>query len=341
MYYMGMDVHKKSCYATVVDEQGITVSEKRFLNTIEELDKFLHETDRNTRIVMEATYSWEHIYDNIVSEGFDVCLTHPTKTRAIAEAKIKTDRMDSKILADLLRANLIPKAYVPSREIRDLRKVVRHRASLISIRTSIKNMIHSILAREGIKHDFSDLFGKKGVNFLKNLTLREPSRLALSNCLMILECLNERIEETTNYLSMIAHNFREVKLLTTVPGIGIYSALLILSEIGEIERFPNPKKLCSYAGLVPSTHQSGEVLWHGRITKIGSTWLRWVLIQSTHSAISHPSKLQKYYQKIKRKKGTNTAVVATARKMLVCIYWMLIRNKEFKDRAEARAIRGH
>lgn len=116
---------------------------------------------------MEAPSTWKHIYDYIESKGLEVSLAHPLKTRAMADARIKTDSIDSETLANLLRADLIPEAYVSPKAVRELRSIVRHRASLIRIRTEVKNKVHAILAKECIRHDFSNLFGKAGIEFLK------------------------------------------------------------------------------------------------------------------------------------------------------------------------------
>lgn len=334
--YVGLDVHKMFVYATVLDEQGNKVKEERFLNTLEELDEFIQQLPEDTKAVLEASSTWDPIYDYLEGAGVDVKLAHPLKTRAIAEARIKTDSIDPATLAHLLRTDLIPESYVPPKEIRDLRTIVRHRASLVRLRTEVKNKIHALLAKEGIRHNFTDLFGKKGMKFLMEIDLREANKLALDNYLSVLEVLNSRVKETSARLESLANGIKEVELLRTIPGIGTYSALLIVSEIGNINRFKNPQKLTSYAGLVPSVHQSGSTKRFGRITKQGSGWLRWILVQATHKTVIAPSKLQDFYRKLALKKGKKIAVTATARKMLVTIYWMLIRNQSFHayDRAQ-------
>lgn len=326
--YIGLDVHKNFCQATVMNRDGVKLSEKKFLTTLKELDEFLEDIDKDAEIVMEASSTWEYLYDSIEEKGYKVCLSHPLKTRAIADARIKTDRIDSETLANLLRADLIPKSYVPSKEIRDLRFIVRHRASLVSMRTEAKNKVHAILRRKGIKHEYSDLFGKEGMEFLKNMEVDVHTRFALNNYLAVIENLNSKINETSVYIESLA-DLPEVKLLTTIPGVGIYSAMLILSEIGDINRFPSPKKLCSYAGLVPSVYQSGSTVKYGKITKQGSSWLRWILIQSAHKTVKSPNALQRFHAEISKRKGKKIAIVATARKMLIYMYKMITLNLSF------------
>lgn len=330
MLYVGLDVSKRSCSATVMNARGKILQQTKFLNSIEELDKFLESLHtRKASFVMEASYTWEHLYDYIEENEFEVCLANPVKTKAIAEARTKTDKIDSMILAHLRRTDLVAKVYVPPKNIRDRRTIVRHRASLVKIRTEMKNRIHAILAKEGINPEFSDLFGKQGMAFLEKLQLRDVHRFALDNYINVIENLNQRIEETNEFIESLASKDEQVKLLTTIPGIGIYSAMLLMAEICDVERFPDSKKLCSYAGLVPSTYQSGNVEYHGHITKRGSTWIRWVLIQATHIAVRQNNFLQKFYRRIAKRKGQKIAIIATSRKMLEVVYHILKDNQPF------------
>jgi transposase len=245
------------------------------------------------------------------------------KTRLIAEARIKTDSIDSESLAYLLKADLIAKSYVPPKEIREQRRIARHRASLVKIRTIVKNMIHALLARNGIKHSFSDLFGKAGIEFLRSLELDEESRFELNQYLVLLRVLSYKIEETQELVEDIAEQNYYAKLLISVPGISYLSALVIAGEIADVSRFGSSKALASYAGLVPSTYQSGNKSYHGSITKQGSVWLRWILIQAANKAVESNKHLRKFYLRIAKKKGHNVAVVAVARKLLRYIWVML------------------
>lgn len=329
--YVGLDVHKRYCYATVLDGSGRVVSQGRFLNTIEELDHFLEAVDGQAQVVMEAFSLWEPLYDRIESKGFEVTLAHPLRTRAIAEARIKTDKIDSQTLAHLLRADLLPAAYVPDRPTRLLRTIVRHRAALVKLQTAMKNRIHALLTQAGIQHPFSDLFGRAGKQFLRGLELDQIRCLALHNYLEVLDVVQAKIKETSAFLTQWTRDRKDVALLESIPGVGTYGALLILGEIGDVNRFPAGKKLCAYAGLVPIVHQSGQTRRHGKITKQGSPWLRWILIQAAHQAVRVPNALQRFYTRLARKKGNKIAIVATARKLLLYIYQMLRWEVRFEE----------
>ena len=323
MFYAGFDIHQKFIYATVLDENSQIVQQGKFLTREADLDNFLgFLPPKQVKVVMESCGIWEDFYDVLMSKGYDVCLANPQAVKAIASAKIKNDKIDSEILAKLLKADLIPKSYIPTKEVRELRYLVRHRKILIKHRTKVKNNIHQILRIKNIKHGFRDVFTQKGVMYLKSLN---HDRI---NCfLRIMETLNKEIDELDQKLKDNKTSAKEVHLLQTMPGIGKYAAQVIQSEIGDIKRFSSPKKLCNYAGIVPSQNQSGEQDYKGRITKVGSRNLRWILVQGGQVAVCLPNKLQKYYYKLAKKKSRSKAIIAVARKMLT-IQWHMLKNKE-------------
>lgn len=329
--YVGLDIHKKQNFATVVDEKGIVLQQSIVRNKDREMEKFLEPFQTNTKFALEACSVWEPIYDFIDSKGFDVSLIHPKRTRLIAESRVKTDKIDATVIAQLLRADLIHRSYVPDRETRKLRFLVRHRKALVRTRVQIKNRVHAILAREGVTHELSDLFGKQGLLVLKNIPLRNENRFAINHNLGLLEEINLKIKETDEYIATKAEGIKEIELLKTIPGISTYSAMVIYAEIADIKRFPNWKKLCGYSGLTSSVYQSGETERYGNITKEGSKLLRWILIQCVQKTTRKPNGLQIFYLKILKKKGTKKANVAAARKLLVYIYIMLTQNKRFEE----------
>ena len=342
--YVGLDVHKKYCYATMMDEKGETLCGRMFLNTIGELDRFIESIpSEDAEVVLEASTSALPVYDHLESKGLEMHMAHPLRTKAIASAKVKTDKIDSKVLADLLRMDGIPEAYVPSKEIRGLRDVVRHRISLVRMRTQIKNRIHAILAKEGTRHNFSDLFGRLGMFALKKVKLNKSNRIAMNNFLDVLEVLNAKIDETTKYIEDVGKEMEDVKLLVTIPGIGIYSAVLVIAEIGDVSRFLDHGKLTSYAGLTPRVYQSGSVNRTGHITKQGSKWLRWILVQCAHSTVrsKQPNHLQTFYHRKAKKRGNKIAITATARKLLKVAYYMLQNNEPFKPEGKNIKVKNH
>ena len=258
----------------------------------------------------------------------DVVLSNPIKTKAIASAKIKTDKLDALKLADLLRGGYIAKCYVPDRRIMDLRELVRHRLALVRIRTRMKNKIHGIMLMKGVRitddvHPFSHMYIEK---------LKGMNDYRINGYLRIIESLDSEINDVSRKIRLYVKENDIARLLMTIPGIGYYSALLIVSEIGDTSRFPDSYHLCSYAGLVPSTHSSGGITHYGSsITKTGSKHLRWIMLECVHAHISNDknSNITQFYQRLAKKKGNSKAAVAAASKLLKVVYWVMKERREY------------
>ena len=324
MHYVGLDLHKEKVYGTILDENGTMIKEGKFRNKKEEFIQFFQDI-HEAEVALEATGFCHPIYDLIRDMGYNVSVAHPLKTRLIGEAKIKTDKIDAKVLAHLLRGDLLPTSYIPDKDVRNFRDIVRQRAYLVRLRTQMKNKIHSELSKRWINPDIPDIFTNKGKESLRKMRIETVDRY-----LDIINSLDECINEISEEIKSIGRKNDDIQLLMTIPGIGYYSALMILGEIGDINRFQDSHRLCSYAGLVPTTHQSGNTLYHGHITRSGSKWLRWILIQSTLIHVRHDTHLTRFYHKLARKKGKKIAVVATANKLLRVIYQMLKNKEQFK-----------
>jgi len=338
--YIGLDVHKKLSYYSMVDGEGTEVKRGRFPTTCEGLDEFASKLPEGAKVAIEASTSGIFAYERLDEGGIEVHLAHPVYVKPFAKKHVKTDKVDARVLAQLLRMAYLPESYVPGKEIRDQRVLIRHHASLVRLRTSIKNRIHALLAIEGIQtSEFSDLFGKKGMEFLKGVKLREVRRKALDNYLDVLKALEERIEEMEDILKEKTKITDEAKWLMSIPGIGYHNALLILSELGEIERFSNPKSMVSYSGLAPKVEQSGDYRRYGHINKHSNGFLRWAFIQSARAAVrsSKPNRFQRIYNKIKARRGEKVAIVATARHMAESVYWVLTRKEYYKENRAIRA----
>jgi transposase len=328
-----MDSGKKYSWGNAVDAQtGEVLKERKLTNDPESFRAFAEGLTRPIRLVMESTGNWAYLYECWEELVEEVQLAHPLKTRAIASARIKTDRIDAKILADLGRADLVPQPYISPREVRDLREQLRHRAFLVSLQTKLKNRIHSVLGKLGISlPEVSDLFGKAGIAWLKSLELRDPFRSLVDQDLRVLETVAQEIKQATQEIETLAKEDPRVEWIRPIRGIGPYSAMLILAEIGEVDRFPDPKKLVSFAGLCPSTHQSGSVCYHGRLTKQGSKWLRWVLVEAAQHYAMVPGRLGNFYRRLAHRKGSKVARVALARELLGVIYHCLKKGVVFQE----------
>jgi transposase len=219
---------------------------------------------------------------------------------------------------------------MPDKEISMLREQVRRRAFLVRERVRLRVKIKSILTYEGIRWP-SDrgLFTVKGVEWLHALRF-EP----VESYLRVLKPLDDEIRLVSRRLRGVAEEDEDVKLLMTIPGIGYYSALLVKSEIGDINRFPFGDRLCSYAGLVPSTHASGNTVRHGGITKEGSRWLRWVMVEAAQTHVHrYDTSITHVYNRIAERRGKRSAVVAAAHKLLLVCYSVLKNKHPYYDQA--------
>jgi transposase len=330
MEMIGLDIHRKQCQPTVIDEDGNILEEKRVETTTEALRAFFLKHP-NAKVAIESTGVWEHVFNVARSCGNQVVLANPLKTRLIAEARVKTDKVDSRILAMLMKADMLPECYVPDDETREARKDVRERLLMKKTSTALKNHVYSELLRRGIEYKDGVLGSKTGRRWAKQ-TLAEPR---LEQTFTLLEAVEAAIAEYNKERLLPAFERNgKAQLVSTMPGIGYYSALTIVAELGDINRFPDTDKVVSYCGLNPSVHQSADHERHGSITKTGPTSLRWVLVEASHSHLLHckdkvDCTLCQFYKRISKRRGKNIAFVAMAAKMVRIIYWMLKLNQPY------------
>jgi transposase len=328
-HYLGVDLHGKRSYLVLMTAEGAIEDKRRLSNS--EVTDYIKGIPRNTHAVLEATGNWSYMYDLLAQRLDQVDLAHPQQVRAIATARIKNDRIDATILAHLTRTNLLPRAYAAALPIRELRDATRHRSRLVRERTRHKNRIHRILSRYNLHSPYTDLFGKKGNEWLAEQipVLSQIHQQMTGDYLAIIDALNQRIKAADQTIHAWSKTDPRAALLMSMPGIGVYSAAIIVAEIAEIRRFHRAKELCSFAGLVPSTRSSDSNTYHGRITKQGSSWLRWIMISASQRAGSRSPRLKAFYDRIAQKHGGKTARVALARKMLSIVFFMLSRQQPF------------
>ena len=327
MLYVGLDVHKEFCQASILNEKGFEEDNLRFPTTRRGLESFLDRFE-DASFVLESTGVWEFVYEIIEEKGFPVKLAHPLKVRAIAEASVKTDKVDARTLAKLLRLDMVPESYIPPKEIRDLRRLTRLRSYLTQTNTGLKNRTHAELLTRGI-HRPDDLvkpFTQKSNDWMRSLDIP-----GVDVQLNMIEAVQGQISLVNEMIRREYDRREEVRNLTSIPGIGIYSALVIFAEIGDVRRFPDPEHLCSYAGLTPTVSQSASSVHYGGISKEGSKQLRWILTEVVHShhRFEPSSNLSRFYDKIARKRGKQKAAMAAARKLLHIIYWMMLNGEPY------------
>lgn len=331
MWYIGIDLHKHSLTLLVMNYEGEIVFTGRFATTEEDawMSVFLRYQPFTAVIEASGTFRW--LYDLLNPYG-SVVVAHPLRLRAIWSGRAKTDALDAKVLADLLRANLIPTSYVPPENYQMLRELTRARARIVRDRTHARNQLGQLLARLNIHPPYKSPYGPRGRRWIRTVSMNVSSSIIREELLERLAYLDNAITQMDLKLEAMASNFPQVKALTDLYGIGLFSALLIIAEIGEPNRFRQARQVAAYAGLTPTVRQSGQHDYRGAISKEGSTWMRWILVEAAMRIIRKDQPLQAFYKRVSRKAGKKRARVAVARK-LAEICWKRLRNWEREKHA--------
>jgi transposase len=337
--YVGIDLHRRTSHVAAFDEEGLELLSRRVTNDPDVLRAIFAELGGEARVALEAAFGWEWLADLLEAEGIELHLAHPRQTKAIAAARVKTDAVDARTLAHLLRADLLPEAYVAPQELRALRELLRHHIGLTRLRTALKNRVHALLARQGIQHRRAELFGPRGRRFLADLSLPQATRRRLESLLALIADFDRELATVKREIEACAKNDPRVSVLTQIPGVGNFIALLVIAEVGEVTRFPSPRQLASFAGLTPRVRNSVERVRLGSISHQGSPHLRWGLIQAAQTAVQADGPLKTFYERIKHRRGSKVAKVAVAREILTLCYYGL-RDGEIR-RLEAAAARAN
>lgn len=328
--YIGVEYHLAYSYMTVMDEAGEIRARGRVTNDRGAITELLRQAGGAgpRSAVLEASRNWTVMYDLLEELVEEVHLAHPLKVKAIAEARIKTDKIDSEVLAHLLRCDLLPEAHVPKESTRTVRNTLRQRMFFVRVRTMTKNRMRGVVDRyPELNRPCKHIFGKEGLAWLRTVPLKNADRRLLDEELELLGALEERISRSDRLVKELADGDDRITLLQTIPGIGPFFALLIAHEVDDVSRFANEKKLCSYIGIVPSTYSSGGRTYHGRLTKQGNKYLHWALIEAIWPAVRADPGLATYHARVKARAGRNPAKIATARRLATIVYRVLSQRR--------------
>jgi transposase len=330
MNYVGLDVHRKSVVATVLDGEGRVVQQTKFGPTDRELVEFLEQLPGHRKVALEACSMWEHYYDAAASTGAEVTLSDPYKTKLIAKTNRKTDKVDSQALATLLRLDSLPSAFAPPSEIRALRSIVRERIFYRRKATSMMMRVYAQLVAKGIEYEDRILVHRRKREILRQhgLPLVDRGLDAIRAMEDTAKLLDQAIEEAWEASP-------EAQLLTTIPGVGKLTAVALVAFLCPIERFHSEDEVCSYVGLVPSTHQSGEHLYHGHLKRDSNGLLRTLLVEASWSHRQHcrSGAVSKIAKRVSRRGGRGKGSIAAAHKLLKIICAMLKRKEVFRAHA--------
>jgi transposase len=327
---IGLDVHREFAEVAIW-EDGVVRAAGQIKTTPEALRLFAESLCDRDEVAIEATCNTHAIARLLERHVARVVVSNPMKTRAIAEAKVKTDKVDARVLAELLAAGYLPGVWIADDETHALRRQVARRAHIVRQRTRLKNRVQSILHRNLIPRcPAADLFGHKGRAWLAEQDLPVDERQAVEALLRQLDFHGQELKLIDAELARVALRREEVKRLMTIPGVDATVALSIVAAVGDFGRFRAPEKLVSYLGLNPRVRQSGgQPASHGRITKQGRAHARGMLVEAAWAAAKTPGPLRAFYERVRGRRGMQIAVVATARKLAVLCWHLIVKGEDY------------
>jgi len=327
--FVGIDLHKDVSQMAVLRESK-SPSQLRLANDIVTVERVLKKLPKGSKIALEAMGSWWWMVDLAQKTGHEVFLSHPKQTKAIASARLKSDKVDALMLAKLLKADLLPTVWIPPEYQRHLRELLTHRARLVRQRTAVINELRAVYAKRNIDPQAKLGRVRPSVAGAEDLSGYGPR--IVGEDVELLGFINRQIGGLDKELTKIALEDAQSKRLMTIPGVGPVSAVAVSCWIGEIARFSNAKKLASYFGLAPRVRQSAETERHGHITKEGNRMVRWLVIQA---ALVHTRRgkapSRKHYLGVLRRRGKQIARVAVANKILGAIFHMMKEQIDYHE----------
>jgi transposase len=328
MRYIGVDLHKRSLEVCALDAGGKRLFRMSVDCDRTALEEFARKHLRKTdKLAVEATTNTWSVTEILRPFVAAVVVGNPLQIKAIAQAKVKTDKIDAEVLAQLLRCDYLPAVWHPDEHTQKLRRLTTVRAGLVGDRTRLKNRVQSLLAQLLIEPPVNVLFTKQGLDWLRSVELPPDDRETVDRYLRLYAAVEKELSEVEDQLMVLAHKSHQAKLLMTLPGVAHGVAMSLIAALGDIARFKDGDHAASYLGLVPVTRQSGGKCYHGSITKAGCPQTRAILIQAAQHAASHPGPIGAFFRRLRKRKSHNVAVVAVARK-LVTIAFLMLKNDE-------------
>lgn len=328
--FAGADLHKRVTQLAVLRE-GRPPSQFRFPNDSKTVERALKKLPVGTKIAVEATGSWWWFVERARAMGHEVLLSHPKQTKAIAHARLKSDKVDAAMLARLLKADFLPTVWIPGEKERYVRELLAHRARLVRTRTAVINELHAVYAKRNIEVPGMIWHRIRPMPWRAEELSGYGSRIVNENA-ELLRLINQQIQKLDKELAKAGQEDPQAKRLMTIAGVGATTAVAISSWIGDIKRFPNAKKLVSYFGIAPKVRQSASRETHGHISKEGSGMVRWLLLQAALVGIrmsKGPARGQ--YIGVSRRRGKKIARIAVARKLLGTMYHMMKDEIDYKE----------
>ena len=328
--FIGVDLHKNSftvCYMQRKGECGL----KTFKVSPKDVEEFKKTLAKQDEVAVESTGNTGYFAREIKGSVSKVRIINPIQFKIISESVKKTDEHDAVTIARYLSKGLIPEVRMRSKEEAKLASLIGTRDKFVKLRTALKNKIHNILNANGIVTTKEMFSGDKGLDKVLSMNLDDADIFELRIIADQIKSLNKSIDEINKGLTDRGKKLPGHKNLTSITGIGDLSATILLNTIGNVSDFADDKKLAAYFGIVPRVAVSNEMSQYGKITKRGNKIARTALVQSTLVAIRYNHYLRRFYLKLKAKKGSGKAIIATSRKLLTIVYRTLKNDWVFED----------
>jgi transposase len=336
MNYVGVDLHKEQSWFYVMDEAGNKLDSKSISNQPEVLKEYFTTIPKPFILAVEATYNCYFFVDIAESYADKVYLANSYELKAFAKRHKKTDKIDARLIADILRKGYLPIVTMPDKETRNLRELLHYRMNLVIDRSRNIVRLKCLMDRLGL-NSRGRFTTYKGLAQIPTEGLTEEHKTLIASYVNTIETQTKEIYEFEKVLRERALKDNDVSHLMTTPGLDYFSAALVKTEIIEVKRFANFNRLCAYAGLAPKVHQSADKLIHGSLNTNRRKYLQWILIEVVPHFIKAQPELQKRYERIALRKGKNTARVVMAREMLKVIYHILKEKRPFYYKEQIRS----
>jgi transposase len=320
--FVGIDLHRRRSVIVRMTESGERLETVRIVNDVERLASVMARAGQAPEVVLEATYGWYWAADALAELGAVVHLAHPLGVKAFEYRRVKNDERDAADLADLLRMGRLAEAWIAPPIVRELRELVRHRATLVALRAHGKAQVHAVLAKCGVPVSMSDLFGVAGRTLLDRVELPAPYRARINSLRRVMDTLDFEIEVFTGLSRNRLARDPGYVAVQQIPGIGPVLAAVLVAEIGEVHRFAGPEQLACWAGLTPQHHESDTHVHRGRITKQGSRLVRWAVVESVQ-VLPTTTRIGAIRDRVAARRGRNIGVVAAARHQLGYVFYAL------------------
>lgn len=323
MVYLGVDLHRKRSHVVALNGTGDVLLSRRIDNDREGFLRIFGELEPEPlHVAFEATFGWGWFADLLADAGIPAHMAHPLATKAISSARVKNDSVDAKTLAHLLRTNLLPEGWIAPPEVREARRLVRMRTSIVRIRSRLQCQVHALLADQGVFPQLDHLFGPLGRALLADVGLPEAVQSRLQACLRLIDAASTEVDLANRELRHLFRDDPRIARLLPIPRIGFLTAATVVAEVWDASRFPSADRLCSWAGLTPSERSSDDHTRRGHISKQGSRWLRWTMVEAAARVPNDPD-LRRFHDRIARRRGNKIARVALARRLLTLCFYAL------------------